>query len=96
MPDTYLGSNSFNISDLTPFSAGFQNSWTNSLQPGKYDEYLLEEAPKAYAQQAQAQVESQAQPMKSTSFMPQRITRSKVKALGDEHHWMSLFVITFE
>jgi len=22
--------------------------------------------------------------------------RSKVKVLGDEHHWMSLFVITFE
>ena len=38
MPDTYLGSNSFNISDLTPFSAGLPNSWTNSLQPGEYDE----------------------------------------------------------
>ena len=33
--------------------------------------------------EAQAQ-EAQAQP-----------TRSKAKALGDEHHWMSLFVISF-
>jgi len=52
--------------------------------------------PEAQAQEAQAQVGSQAQPMSSTSFMPQRITRSKVKALGDEHQWMSLFVISFE
>jgi len=37
MPDTYLGSNTFNISDLTPFSVGLQNSWSNSLQLGKYD-----------------------------------------------------------
>jgi len=64
MPDTYLGSNSFNISDLTLFSAGFPNSWSNSLQPGEYDEDQVGEAPEA-------------------------------KALGDEHHWMSLFVITF-
>jgi len=34
--------------------------------------------------EAQAQ-EAQAQPM-----------RSKAKALRNEHHWMSLFVITFE
>jgi len=40
MPDTYLGSNSFNITDLTPFSAGFQNSWMNSLQLGEYDEVV--------------------------------------------------------
>jgi len=37
----------------------------------------------AQAQEAQAQ-ETQAQSM-----------RSKAKALGDEHHWMSLFVISF-
>jgi len=55
------------------------------------DEDLIEEAPKA-----QAQVGAQAQPMSSSSFMPQRITRSKAKALGDKHHWMSLFVISFE
>ena len=44
MPDTYLGSNSFNITNLTPFAAGFQNSWTNSLQPGEYDGNQVEEA----------------------------------------------------
>ena len=31
MPDTYLGSHTFNISDLTPFYVGLQNSWSNSL-----------------------------------------------------------------
>ena len=36
----------------------------------------------AQAQEAQVQ-KGQTQPM-----------RSKAKALGDEHHWMSLFVIT--
>ena len=36
MPNTYLSSNSFNVTDLTPFDAGFPNSWTNSLQPGEY------------------------------------------------------------
>jgi len=29
-------------------------------------------------------------------LMPQRITRSKAKALGDEHQLMSLFVISLE
>jgi len=38
MPDTYLGSHSFNINDLTPFSAGLPNSWTNSLSPGEHNE----------------------------------------------------------
>ena len=37
MSDTYLGSHTFNISDLTPFSVGLQNSWSNSLQLGEYD-----------------------------------------------------------
>ena len=53
MPDTYLGSNSFNITDLTPFDAGFQNSWRNSLEPGEYDGNQVEEA--------QAQERAQAQ-----------------------------------
>jgi len=35
LPDMYLGSHSFNISDLTPFSAGLSNLWTNSLPPGE-------------------------------------------------------------
>ena len=37
IPDTYLGIHTFNISDLTPFSVGLQNSWSNSLQLGEYD-----------------------------------------------------------
>jgi len=45
LPDTYLGSHSFNISDLTHFSAGLPNSWTNSLPPGEHDEDLEERAP---------------------------------------------------
>jgi len=59
------------------------------------DEDQVEEAPEAQAQEAQAEVGAQAQPMSSTSFMPQRITKSKAKALGDEHHWMYLFIISF-
>ena len=35
MPNTYLGSYTFNISHLTPFSVGLQNSWSNSLQLGE-------------------------------------------------------------
>ena len=35
LPNTYLGSNSFNVSDITPFSAGVANSWTNALPPGE-------------------------------------------------------------
>jgi len=31
LPDTYLGSHSFNVSDLTPFATGVANSWKNSL-----------------------------------------------------------------
>jgi len=45
LPDTYLGSHSFNISDLTPFSTGLPNSWTNSLPPGEHDEELGERVP---------------------------------------------------
>ena len=37
MPGTFLGSHTFNISDLTLFSVGLQNSWSNSLQLGEYD-----------------------------------------------------------
>jgi len=55
-----------------------------------FDEDQVEEA-----SEAQAQEGAQAQPMSSTSFLPQRITRSMAKALGDEHHLMTLFVITF-
>jgi len=45
MPDTYLCSHSFNTSDLTPFSAGPPNSWTNSLPLGEHDEDQGEREP---------------------------------------------------
>ena len=54
MPDTYLSSHSFNISDLTPFSTGLPNSWTNSLSLGEHDVDQGERTPEAQAQQAQA------------------------------------------
>jgi len=44
LPNTYLGSHSFNISDLTPFSIGLPNSWMNSLPPGEHDEAQRERA----------------------------------------------------
>jgi len=53
---------------------------------GRCDEDQVEEAPEAQAQEAQGQVGAQAQTMSSRFFMPQRITRSKAKALGEEHH----------
>ena len=37
LPDTFLGSHTFNVSDLTTFSVGLRNSWSNSLQLGEYD-----------------------------------------------------------
>ena len=45
LPITYLESNSFNVSDLTPFYAGVANSWTNSLPLGEHDEDLRDGAP---------------------------------------------------
>jgi len=44
LPNMYLGSHSFNVSDLTPFSTGVANSWTNSLPPGEHDENLGDRA----------------------------------------------------
>jgi len=45
---------------------------------------------------AQAHSKAQAQPMITSSTMPQRITKSRAQALGDEHQLMSLFVIFLE
>ena len=53
MPDTFLGSHTFNISDLTPFSTGLQNLWTNSLQLGEHDGDQVEEESEAQAQEPQ-------------------------------------------
>ena len=44
LSNTYSGNNSFNKSDLTPFSTGVSNSWTNSLQPEEHDETLTDRA----------------------------------------------------
>ena len=44
LPNTYSGRNYFNVNDLTPFSAGFANSWTNSLPPEEHDEDLRDRA----------------------------------------------------
>ena len=88
LPDTYLGSHSFNINDLTPFSAGLPNSLTNSVPPREHDEAQGERAP--------THDEDQAQPMTSTPTIPQRITRSRAETLGVEHQLVSLFVISVE
>ena len=37
LPSSYNISNSFNVSDLSPFNVGFKNSWSNSLQKGEDD-----------------------------------------------------------
>ena len=102
LPNTYLGSNSFNISDLTPFSVGLPNSWTNTLQPGKHDEDLGEGTPTDPAQPLWRKTRSMTQDlgsgqdsptMNSTPIIPQRITRSRAQTLGVEHQLVSLFVI---
>jgi len=77
MPDTFLGSDTFNISDLTPFSVGLQNSWSNSLQLGEYDGDQEEEENEVEVKDAQRHISS-------SSFLPQRITRSKAKELGSD------------
>ena len=38
LPPSYNVSNSFNVSDLSPFDIGLKNSWSNSLQEGEDDE----------------------------------------------------------
>ena len=75
----YLGSHSFNISDLTLFSAGLPNSWTNSLPPGEHDEDQGERMP--------THDDDQAQPMTSTPTIPQRITKSTTQTLVLSISW---------
>ena len=43
LPSTYLGSHSFNVSDLTHFSRGIMNLWTNSPQSGEHDATLIKD-----------------------------------------------------
>ena len=85
MPDTFLGSHTFNINDLTPFSVGLQNSWSNSLQLGEYDEDQEEE-------EKEDEFEDTQRNISSSSFLPQRITRNKFEELGSSVQIFSLFV----
>jgi len=87
LPDTYLGSHSFNINDLTPFFASLPNSWTNSLSTEEHDETQGERTP--------THDENQAQTMTLTPI-PQTITRSRAQNMGVEHQLVSLFVISIE
>jgi len=96
LPDTYLGSHSFNVSDLTPFSTGVANLWTKSLPPGEHDEDMRDSAPIEPAQPSIRMTRSMTQdlglgqdpPLASASepIIPKRITRSRAQALGVEHH----------
>ena len=88
MPNTFLGSHTFNVSDLTPFSVGLQNSWSNSLQLGEYDGDQDQEEKEAEDEDAQEDISS-------SSIFPQRITRSKFKELGSSGQMFSLFVVSF-
>ena len=88
MPDTFLGSHTFNISDITPFSVGLHNSWSNSLQLGEYDGDQAQEEKEAEDEDAQKDISS-------SSFLPQRITRSIFKELGSSGQMFSLFVVSF-
>ena len=93
MPDTFLGSHTFNVSDLTPFSVGLQNSWSNSLQLGEYDGDQAQEDMESN-QQDQEEVEAQMEDAHGGQSPPQRLTRSMLKALGARGHLFSLFVIS--
>ena len=83
MPDTYLGSHTFNINDLTPFSVGLQNLWSNSLQLGEYD-----------GDQAQEEIEAEVEEAQGDTTLPQRLTRSKFKELGSSGRLFSLFIVS--
>jgi len=105
-PTTYLGSNSFNVSDLTLFSTSIPNLWTNSLPPEEHDEDLEECAPTDQVQPSRRITRSMTQdtglgqdlPLANASApnLPYRITRSRAQALGAEHQLMSLFLISAE
>lgn len=78
---------------------------TNSLPPGEHDEDLEESAPTDQAQPPQRMTRSMTQDTglgqdllanASVPSLPQRITRSRAQALGDEHQLVSLFVISVE
>jgi len=41
LPSSYNVSNSFNVSDLSPFDIGLRNSWSNSLEEREDDEDVI-------------------------------------------------------
>jgi len=94
MPDTYLGSHTFNISDLTPFAVGLQNSWTNSPQLGEYDGEQNQEEIEA-EDQGQEEVEAEVEEAQGDTSLPQRLTRSKYKELGSSGRLFSFFIVSF-
>jgi len=61
LPNNYLESHSFNVNDLTPFSASVAKSWTNSLPPEEHDEDLGESAPIDQAQPSRRMTQSMTQ-----------------------------------
>jgi len=93
MPDTYIGSHTFNISDLTPFSVGLQNSWSNSLQLGEYDGDQDQDQMGANIQ-GQEEVEAQVLDAQGVCSRPQRLTRSQFKALGNNGRLFSLLIVS--
>ena len=94
MPDTFLGSHTFNVSDLTPFSVGLQNSWSNSLQLGEYDGDQDQEEIEA-EDQGQEEGEAEVEEAQGDTTLPQRLTRSKFKELGSSGRLFSLFIVSF-
>jgi len=93
LPDTFLGSRTFNVSDLTPFSVGLQNLWSNSLQLREYDGDQTQEDMEAN-QLVQEEVEAQEEDAYGGQSPPQRLTRSMFKALGARGRLFTLFVIS--
>ena len=65
----------------------FQNSWTNSLQPGEYD--ANEDEKEANIQDQEEDGGAQAQ-----AHSNQRITKSMARSLGRDFQIKSLFVIS--
>ena len=90
---TFLGSHTFNVTDLTPFSVGLQNSWSNSLQLGDYDGDQDQDEIEAN-NQGQEEVEAQVINAQGVISPPHRLTRSKFKALGNSGRLFSLFIVS--
>jgi len=101
LSNTYLESNSFNVSDQTLFSTGVANSWTVSLPPEEHDEDLRDRTSSELAQPSRGMTWSMTQnsglghdhPLVSAStlIIPQRITRSRAHMMEAEHQLVFYF-----